>query len=391
MTRFDLSRLHGDDPTYAPGSVRAKRWLYWRAPKSYVAQGYFKDAIRLPGEIGDGRDLERAAKARELTRELLLWQDGQDVPRVDPQSWQWLFADYKTNPLSPFQDVKPNTQENYRFHIARWEEGIGQVRILDTDFVAIKRWQKAMEENGRSDHYIKAMFTMLRIVAGYGVALQIAGAASVKAILGEIRFRSPKPRSVAPTEEQINAVIAAADAAGEHGFALGLSLQWWLSLRAVDVRGQYLGSGDAMRWADGLTWDMVDLDALTIRKTPSKTARSAPEEIVWDLSLLPEIVERLKATPKDRSIGPVVTMNNGKPYTRRGWADRFAVHRAKAGVPDIVKAMDTRAAAINHVKRAGASKIELQHAAVHASGSTTERYLRERGDAANKVIQLRRG
>lgn len=350
-----------------------------------------KDAIRLPGEIGDGQDLVRAAKARELTRELLRWVDGLDVPKVQPGTWLWLFGRYKTDDISPFQDVKDNTRDSYLFHLKRWEEAIGLVEIGHTDFAAIKRWQKAMEDKGRSVHYIKSMFTMLRIVAGYGVALQVPHAMNVKAILGEMRFRSPKPRAVAPTEDQINAVIAAADAAGEHGFALGLSLQWWLSLRAVDVRGQYLGKGDAKRWADGLTWDMVDLDRLTIRKTPSKTARSAPEEIEWDLSLLPEIVDRLKAIPKDQRIGPVVTMNNGRPYTRRGWADRFSVHREKAGVPDIVKAMDTRAAAINHGKRAGATKIELQHAAVHASGSTTERYLRERGDAANKVIQLRRG
>lgn len=389
--RFDLTRLHGGDQTYAPGTFRAKNYLYWRAPKSYIDLGHTKAAVRLPGEIGDGRDLERAAKARELTRELLRWKDSLDVPKVQPGTWLWLIGRYKKDDISPFQDVKENTRENYLFHLSRWEEGIGAVEIAATDFPSIKRWQKAMEENGRSDHYIKAMFTMLRIIAGYGVALQVPGAMAVKAILGEIRFRSPKPRSVAPTEDQINAVIAAADAVGEHGFALGLSLQWWLSLRAVDVRGQHLGKGDGKRWADGLTWDMVDLDAMTIRKTPSKTARSAPEEIIWDLSLLPDIVERLSAIPKDRRIGPVVTMKNGKPYTRRGWADRFAVHRKAAGVPDIVKAMDTRAAAINHGKRAGASKIELQHAAVHASGSTTERYLRERGDAANKVIQLRRG
>lgn len=387
--RFDLSRLHGDDPTYAPGSFTAKRWKYWRAPKSYQDMGYMAEAIRLPGEIGDGRDLERAAKARELTRELLRWASAQDKPKVDPGSWLHLIKRYLNDEISPFREVKENTKDNYRYVLKRWEEAIGEVQITDTDFAAIKRWQNVMQDKGRSLHFIKSMFTMLRIVAGYGVMLQIPGAMNVKAILGEMRFRSPAPRTVAPTEEQINAVIAAADAAGEHGFALGLSLQWWLSLRAVDVRGQHLGK--EKRWADGLTWDMVDLDRLVIRKTPSKTARSAPEEIEWDLSLLPEIVDRLKAIPKDRRVGPVVTKRDGTPYTRRGWADRFAAHREAAGVPDIVKAMDTRAAAINHGKRAGATKIELQHAAVHASGSTTERYLRERGDAANKVIQLRRG
>jgi len=388
--RYDLDRLHGDDPAYAPGTFPVKQRLYWRASPSCIKMGYFKNAIPLPGKLGDGLDLERAAKARELTRELLRWVDAQDVPKVQPGSWLWLIGRYKSDDISPFQDVKDNTRESYLFPLKRWEEAIGQVEIAKTDFATIKRWQKAMEDKGRSTHYIKSMFTMLRIVAGYGVALQVPGAHSVKLILSEMRFRAPKSRTVSPTENQIEAIIAAADAAQDHPFALGLSLQWWLSLRAVDVRGQWLGRGKTLRWADGLTWDMVDLKAMTITKTPSKTERTSPDAMVWSLVSLPEIVTRLEAVPQDERVGPVVKMKNGKPYSRRHWTKRFEVHRAKADVPDDVWMMDTRAGAINHAKRAGASPIQLQHAANHADLSTTNRYIREREADANTVIQMRK-
>ena len=51
--------------------------------------------------------------------------------------------------------------------------------------------------------------------------------------------------------------------------------------------------------------------------------------------------------------------------------------------------MDTRAGAINDANRKGATKVELQQAANHADGKTTERYIREKSVGANNVLRLR--
>jgi hypothetical protein len=385
MTLYDLDRLAGD-PSYAPGLFKIRNTFWWRACRPAIAQGYMKKPVKLPGVEGDGQDDARKAKARDMCRDVLRWVDEQDRPKITPNSWQWLIVRYRQDEISPYRDVKPNTRASYDFHLRRWEEAIGAITLEATDYTAIKRWQKAMEAKDRTPHYIKGMFTMLRVVASYGRALRVPGADDVQAILSSMRFRSAAPRQASPTEVQIAAIIAKADEAGDAMFALGLSLQWWLTLRAVDVRGQMLEG----RWGDGLTWGMVAKDMSAITKVPSKTEKSSAEPMVWSLTQLPDIRARLAAVPEDERIGPVIKRKGGKPFDRYLWSKRFRLYRAAAGVPDDVWLMDTRAGAINHAKTAGATPIQMQHAANHANFSTTDRYVRGRNAAANQVIELRR-
>jgi hypothetical protein len=60
-------------------------------------------------------------------------------------------------------------------------------------------------------------------------------------------------------------------------------------------------------------------------------------------------------------------------------------------VPKSVRMMDTRAGAINHAKSLGATEVEMQLQAGHASSSTTQRYIRGREEEVNRVIRLRVG
>jgi integrase len=395
MARFDPKALDGADPLYMPCTSSAKQFFYWRAPPRYVRLGYMKDGIKLVGQEEDGRDLERAAQARDLTREMLRWFN-RDAPLIDPGTWNWLIGRYLHDDVSPFQDVKANTKQDYRESARYWEGAIGKARIDAADFATIKKIEVGMRANGRSSAFIARKFTFLRILASYGSALDPGGPASkVKAILGEMRFKAPKARTVAPTRAHVEAIIAKADAAGETSFALGMSLQWWLALRAVDVRGQWLpGSGGitrgAKRWQDGMTWDMIDRDITVLRKTPSKTEEDLPDELVFDLTLLPEIRARLQAIPQEQRVGPVIKDRHGMPYDRFAWSKLFRRFREAAGVPSDVWMMDTRAGAINDAKRAGASLEDRQRMANHASLDTTERYNRGHDEVRNKVIKLRR-
>ncbi|MCV2877571.1 recombinase [Sedimentimonas flavescens] len=378
--------------------------VYWQPPKKYRASGYKVGNTRLPGRADDGRDAERAARARELTLEMLNWARGDVEPRIAPGTWGWLIARYKADDVSPFRDLKPNSRDDYLFTLARWEAAIGAVLITDTNLVELKSWQRSMQQKGRSHSYIKRMFTMLRIVAGYGVALQAPGARAVKEIMGEMRIKGPKARKVSPTPEQIAAIVGKSDEAGDSAFSLGILLQWWLTLRAVDVRGQYLRMTPEeaatakeeggiirgwFRWADGITWSMIDRDVTTLTKTPSKTEETAPDALEFDLVLVPDVRARLLSIPPEKRVGPVIVDRKGMPFNRYTWSDKFRAYRTEAGVPDDVWMMDTRAGAINHAKRAGASPILLQHAANHASLDTTNRYIREQNDSIAQVIRLR--
>ncbi len=401
---FSPALWDGSDPLYAPCTRRVKGLIYWQPPKKYRAAGYKIGNVRLPGRADDGRDAERAAKARELTIDMLNWASGDIAPRINPGTWGWLIARYKSDDVSPFRDLKPNSRDDYLFSLGRWEEAIGNAPIASTTLIELKSWQRGMQQKGRSASYIKRMFTMLRIVAGYGVALQAPGAREVKEILGEIRIKGPKARKVSPTPEQILAIVAAADTAGDTAFALGILLQWWLTLRAVDVRGQYLrmtaeeaaiakAEGGItrgwFRWADGITWEMIDSDVTILTKTPSKTEDSAPDALEFDLTLLPEVRARLRSIPAEQRVGPVIVDRKGMPFNRYTWSDKFRQYRRAAGVPEDVWMMDTRAGAINHAKRAGASPILMQHAANHASLDTTNRYIREQNMSIAQVIKMR--
>ncbi|WP_435171410.1 hypothetical protein [Falsirhodobacter sp. 1013] len=246
-----------------------------------------------------------------------------------------------------------------------------------------------MADNGRSVAYIKRMFTMLRIVTSYGVVIKYKHAREVQGILGEMRIKAPKARSASLTADQIAAVVAQADEAGQPAFALGILMQWWWTLRAVDVRGQWLGVGDSRRWADGLTWDMVAKDLSVIRKTPSKTEDSLVE--VLEFPVVPEIRARWAAIPQDQRVGPVITMADGQPFQKRYWAALWRKFANAAGVPHEVQMRDARAGAINHARDLGATPMELQHQANHADFKTTERYVRERSNTIRKVVALRSG
>lgn len=238
--------------------------------------------------------------------------------------------------------------------------------------------------------YVKRMFTTLRILVGYGVQIKAPGARDVREILSELRIESPRPRTQYPTESQMKAILRQADIAGNTAFALGLLCQWWLALRAVDVRGQWLGAGKNARWADGLTWDMIDKELIWLRKTPSKTERSADTGFEFDLRMVPEIRARLEAIPTDQRIGPVIKQANGQPFHQHRWTKLFRIYADQAGIPRDLRMMDTRAGAINHAKLAGASPADLQRHAGHANMEMTERYVRGHDDVRGKVIEMRR-
>lgn len=390
MMRFDMDRLRGSDPTYAPLSFRVKAYFYWRASKPAIEAGYHKKPIRLPGVAGDGQDGIRAQKARDLTIEMMEWISGTEKPKVDPDCWQWIFGRYKGDEFSPMREVKDNTARSYLDDIAYLETAIGKSRVAATDYEFVKKFQRGMMDKGRSVDFISRKFRMLRIVAHYGRSLKPKEFRDVCDVLSGIRVMSPKPKSISPSEDQIMAIVAEADKAGEKGAALGFLLQWWLTLRAVDVRGQMLGAkGQKLRWADGLTWDMVDLQAGTIRKLISKTERSDAEPMEWDIGGIPDLMDRLNAIPIEQRVGPVVRRKNGLHFTKETYTTIFRACRTAAGVSDEVKNMDTRAGAINHAKRAGATPIQLQHQANHADLKTTTRYIREKSDSASQVIEMR--
>lgn len=396
---FKNALWDGSDPSYAPCIRWAGSWPYWTCPAKYLAAGYSIKRIALPpGDPDDDLRLERARLCRLYTQDLVRWFDSLDVAKVPPGTWKHLIARYKTDQWSPYQGVKANTKQGYDGLLARWENAIGHLPIGALDYASIRGIESTMRAKGRSTSNIRRMFTMLRTVAKYGRALRIADAREVSEILSDMTFASSAPRSVAPTRDQVEAMVNAADKAGAMSFAAGLIIMFEFSLRAVDVRGQWLpddGRGgivrNGKRWQDGLTWDMFDADLTRFRKVISKTAKSLPEPYTFDLTPLPDLRRRLSDLRPRQPAGPVIVTGRYRlPYDRHAWANAFRRFRVAAGVPDDVQCRDLRAGGLTEASSlGGVDPMWLRDAAQHTQTKTTERYVRSRSDAANKVVALR--
>ncbi|MBT9385516.1 recombinase [Pseudooceanicola sp. CBS1P-1] len=402
----------GSDPSYAPGAVRSRDLWYWKPSTKFRQLGYPKTSVRLTGAHGDGQDLVRARECRELTREMLA-HFGAGIEQHEVGTWGWLIHRFTTDRHSPIHGVKANTRSNYVWILDRWTKAIGSVQIASTDYTTICDLRDGMKAKGRDAAYIHRMFERLRAVAKYGKLLKHAPAREVSDILRDMRFQSPPRRSVTPTRDQIRAIVDEADARGMFGFSTGLLIQWVFCLRAVDVRGQWLdcdpNEGGIVRelsrnrsqiglpqkferWQDGLTWDMLD-DGLTyFEKVISKTSKSMPDPIRFELTDAPEIRARLSILAQRGRIGPVITSERtGLPYNTHSWSQAYRRIRNDLGLPGDLTIMDTRAGALTEAKNLGVDPYILRDAGQHLNVTTTDRYARGRNDSIAKVVKLRSG
>lgn len=397
--RFKQSLFDGTDPLYAPGISFSRQYAFWKPPAKYVRAGFRKDKIKIdpPGSRHDEHAATRAARCRELTRDMLQWYESLDVPKRDPRTWDYMIMRYQTDAFSPMQDVKGNTKEGYKSQIQRLQPVIGHMKVGDMTYEQIKRIEQAMKQKGHSLYSINLFFSTMRRIARYGTALALPDAAQVSAVLAECRFPKGAKRQVFPTREQIMAIVDAADKDGSHDFATGILLQFELTLRAVDVRGQWLkdtGEGGIRRngriWQDGLEWSMFAPDLSSFAKVISKTRKSYPDAMTFDLADLPDLRDRLRTmAQRAGKVGPVVRTKRdpSMPYTKEGWTIAWRRYREAAGVPKEIKMMDTRAGAITEAKQLGANPFDIRDAAQHSNVETTDGYAR--GRASSKVVKLR--
>ncbi|NIZ10163.1 recombinase [Pseudooceanicola sp. HF7] len=408
--KFKDALWDGSDPDYAPGRTRSKNLFYWKPPAQAVKEGYPGKRERLVGEDGDGRDQERARRCRELTREVYEFFNPAGREPITG-TWAWLIERYRSDRFSPIHKVKANTRESYLIYIGKLEKAIGPSMISGTNYEVLCQLRDGMLDRGRTPSYVKKIFTHLRIVANYGSLIENEAAARVAQTLAGMRIESAPKKSKAPTQEQIRAIVDKADEQGLFAFATGLLFQWVFALRAVDVRGQWLEcSPDEAgivrelarnrrqmhlpqtyeRWQDGLTWEMFEDDLSGFRKTISKTRKSMPEPLFFDMTYAPELQHRLRILGSQNRAGPVIVgERTGMPYTRDGWTQAFIRCRRAAGISEEVKMMDTRAGALSEASSLGIDPTILRDAAGHQNVATTDRYLRNREKNIASVVQLR--
>ena len=155
--RFKDALWDGSDPLYAPGISWSgknpeRRYAQWKCPTKFVKAGYAITKVKIEpaGHVSDRHQPARALRCRELTQEVIRWSETQDKPRVDPDTWMYLIARYRTDEFSPIQEVKANTKIGYLEQMKKLEEVIGHTKIAALTYEVIKTIQKAMTDKGLS-------------------------------------------------------------------------------------------------------------------------------------------------------------------------------------------------------------------------------------------------
>lgn len=383
------------DPTYAPCLKKIRNGYFWVSPEKYRKAGYSIKTIKMDGTADDGNDLDRAAHARVLTREMLEWFDGATQGR-EPGTWGWLIARYLADEYSDIHDVRPNTRLKYKKELARVENAVGSVLLSETDFTRLKMWQKAMADKGRSSSFIKKWFTHWGLALSHGIKIGDPDCLRIKSIRSEMRIKNPGRRSIYITRGQVDAIVKEADARGLGFVALSILIRFEFMLRGTDVYGQWEpseGRGGGIQhhgkmWVDGITWDMITPDVTMLTKVISKTRDSMTEAYEWDLTAVPDIRRRLMAIDKTARTGPVIVAQDGLPPKSDYITKAFKQIVRDLGLPDELQVRDNRSGGITEAK-AMVDPYTLQHAAQHTQQSTTDIYARGRSDSANKVVQMR--
>lgn len=388
--RFRPSLWDDSEPDYAPCMKKVRDSFFWVPPAKYRKAGYAIKTIRLEGD-----DLDRAAHARALTREMLDWFDGETSGR-EPGTWSWLIGRYLSDEFSGIHDVRPNTRRKYKEELGRIEAAIGRVLLSETDYTRLKTWQRQMQEKGRSPGYIKKWFTHWGLALAHGVKIGNADCARIRQIRSEMRLRSAARRTVFITRPQVDSVVSEADRRGLGFVGLAVLLRFELMLRGNDVHGQWEPAEDRKGgirhhgkiWVDGITWDMLDPEVTRLRKVISKTRDSMPEPYEWSLLALPEIRRRLLSVPPEARTGPVIVAHDGLPPKEGYLTKAFKRIVRDLGLPDDLQIRDSRSGGITEAKEL-VDPYTLQHAAQHTQQSTTDIYARGRSASANKVVRMR--
>lgn len=371
----------------------------WRATKAAVAEGYPVKSVNLSSLKDDPSGLSRRCERLQL--EMMSWLSGRrGLTRTFDGTIRSLVDLYQAEPNSPYRKrLTASSREPYDVYLRVLRKEIGERQIDRCDGTDVDRWHEAWSDAGR--HLAKAnmVIKVLKSVLSFGIQCRKPGCQEFKNILGEKRFPSLPSRTQAPTAEQIDALRAAARAAGHGPAALAYALQFECAMRQWDARGQWVPLADkrpssvihrGKKWL-GPHWSQVD-DNLVLKYKPTKTAFTSGAEVQIDLRECPMVIEELDAIPPETKVGPmVVDPKTKRPYTKDRFGQVWNDAARVAGIPDDIWNRNLRAGAATEGRQADAKIDDLKKVLGHTAGSkmTAEVYDRDKLAAHRRVAKLR--
>jgi len=384
------------DKSHAPGFKSRKNAdgesrYYWVAK----ADGYPLKTVRLHGD-----EETMAHRCRVLQSEMLQWQAEQGIEGrvLFDGTIKGLISVYRTTKESPYHTIKHSTRQMYDESLDLLEATVGARRLNVLTGLDFTRWYNNLKqpaEDGQPERVRRAYKAMqlTRIIVKFGVVANIAGCVRLAQILDVMEFKTPASRTEAITFQMVKDICAKAIESGNRSIAIAQAMQFELTLRQIDVIGEWEPAGNATssifdrgeRWSGGVTWNHINKD-WELRKDTTKTGQQA----VHDVKAYPFLLSLLQSVPLEQRIGPIVINEaTGLPWKRRDFAKKWRVYAKACGVPANVWNRDSRAGGVTEGSDAGADIEHLRQHANHADLRTTGRYNRKTIEKTRQVAHLR--
>lgn len=276
--------------------------------------------------------LGMGAKPKRSAMEAMLeaiYGDGRDGDGAFPLSSLW--AVYEDWFRGKGRTVARSTWTNRRNEAARfveWAALRGVADVSDATVGVAREYVRHLSDGGRANKTVR------------NIAL---GLSATWEAVGQVRPGLHNPwRAACPdsdgtscrrsdfTEEQISAVLGAAETAG-HDWRLASAIALYTGQRYGDVATLVWGDSEAALRSPSLESGVVDFDRRAIVLDPGKTRRSSGVRVI--LPIAPKLAAEL--APRDRPPGAFVLPEHGVRYaTRSRVSPPFSAVLEAAGVTD---------------------------------------------------------
>jgi integrase len=308
--------------------------FYWQPNKA------LRDAGFLPRRLAERTNdiCDAINEAEQLNAELDAWRSGVAKVTAPPGSLPWLIKRYYADPR--FTDLKPDTQATYISEIRRieaWSERAGHPPLSTITRKDTKAFARSMAHVPMA-----AKHTLSRLKTLFDFAID-EGEFSGDNPARNMRMKSNAPRHQVWDDDQITAVIAAAEAEGRPSIGLAVAL--------AHNTGQRRGDILRMAWSQ--------FNGTSIRLRQSKTG------VLLDVPCTKHLMEVLAATERT---GTLMVMNEttGRPYISGTFGDDFRRIAGVAGLPDNLQFRDLRRTAVVRLAEAGCSVPEIAAISGHS-------------------------
>jgi integrase len=388
--------------TKAPQLVWDRGVPIWRASRAAIKAGFPTKRVNLTFYADNEAAL--IARCHRLTAEQNEWLSGRrGRDPVFNGTIGSAIKFWQSDPTSPYHAIEASSRHPYDIYARVIVETVGARRIDAIDGRDIRRWHcqwsAPLDEGGKPRIAAARMAVIvLKNALSFAASCRKPGCAELRGILSDIRFAGPRPRTEAPTAEEIVAARQAAHQIGHPAAALAYALQFEGSMRQWDVIGKWVPLSDkkptsildgTSKWV-GPMWAQID-ENMILRYTPAKTQFTSGAQVVLDLTKLPMVVEELATVPAEARRGPlIVNPRTGLPYRNWYFGQVWRRIREIAGIRKEVWNRDMRAAGVTEGRQAGAPTDDLAKTAGHTNKRTTARvYDRDRLEAARRVAKAR--